>query len=218
MLNRLSAELQQSLILPIELTINQVLTADPASQQKLCRHQGKVLGLRILSPLSSEPVAFYIRILDGNVSFCLSNEVVYDACLEGSINDFIALALSANKSNRLINSDIDLIGDSEFAIAVTGIIEQLDIDWEALISPLTGDLLAHQLGSGFRSLLRWGKSTLNTQRSAVKDYLETESALVVPAEQISTFANEVDELRLATDRLSARIEHLQKKQSSEKEA
>src|SRR5690554_4592967 len=154
MLNRLSAELQQSLILPIELTINQVLTADPASQQKLCRHQGKVLGLRLFELLVSGTVAFSIRILDGNVSVWLSNEVVYDACLEGSMNEFIALALCANKSNRLENSDIDLIGDSEFAIAVTGIIEQLDIDWEALISPLTGDLLAHQLGSGFRSLLR----------------------------------------------------------------
>lgn len=217
MLNRLPSELQQSMVVPVELAINKMLSFDPATQVKLGLYQGKVLALRILAPTATHATSLFIRILDGEVSFSLSEQMHFDACLEGSLPDFIALGLSSNKSDRLINSDIDLSGDSEFAIGITAIIEKLDIDWEALISPLMGGLLAHQLGQGVRSLMRWGKAALNTQQVAVKDYLETEAAYVASAEQITDFANQVDEVKLAADRLAARIELLQKKQSSEKE-
>ncbi len=217
MLNRLPFELQQSMVLPVELSINKMLSFDPATQAKLSRYQGKVLALSIVAPAATEATTLYVRVLDGEVSFSLSEHMHFDACLTGSLPDFIALALSSNKSDRLINSDIDLSGDSEFAIAVTGIIEHLDIDWEALISPITGGILAHQVGSSVRSILSWGKTVLGTQKIAAKDYLETEAGLIASAEQVSRFANQVDEIRLAADRLAARIELLQKKQSSEKE-
>lgn len=217
MLNRLPSELQQSLILPVELAINTMLSHDPATQANLGRYQGKVLALSILAPATEQATTLYLRILDNELSFSLSEHMHFDACLTGSLPDFIALGLSSNKSDRLINSNIDLSGDSEFAIGVTGIIENLDIDWEALISPITGGLLAHQIGSGFRSIFSWGKAAFSTQSTAVKDYLETEAGHLASAEQVDRFANQVDDVKLAADRLAARIDLLQKKQSSEKE-
>ena len=218
MLNQLPSELQQSIVVPIELAINKILSLDPATQLKLSRFQGKVLALTMVSPSPTTATTVFVRILDDEISFSLSEAMPFDACLQGSIADFIALALSSNKSDRLINSDIDLSGDSEFAIALTGLIENLDLDWEALISPLVGGLLAHQLGSGVRSLMRWGKQTFNTQKVAIKDYLETEAGQLASAEKINDFANEVDDVKMAADRLSARFEQLLKKQSSEKES
>lgn len=217
MLNQLPSELQQSIVIPIELAINKVLSLDPATQIKLGKFQGKVLALKMVSPKLTAVNTIFVRILEDEISFSLSDEMHFDACLEGTIPDFTALALSRNKSDSLINSDIDLIGDSEFAIALTGLIENLDLDWEALISPLMGGLLAHQVGSGVRSLMRWGKQALSTQKVAVKDYLETEAGQLASAEQINGFADAVDEAKMAADRLSARIEQLIKKQSSEKE-
>lgn len=218
MLNQLPSELQQSLIIPIELAINKALSLDPATQTGLEPFQGKVLALKLVSTKRSSVLTTFVRILDNEICFSLTEDMPFDACLEGTLSHFTALALSDNKSDSLINSDIDLSGDSEFAIALTGLIENLDLDWEALIAPLTGGIVAHQLGSGIRSMMRWSKQALSTQKTAVKDYLETETGLLAAAAEIGSFANQVDEAKLAADRLSARVEQLLKKQSGEKES
>lgn len=219
MLNHLPAELQQTVLLPIELSINKVLQHDPSTQKKLSRYQGQVLALSVLLPTSKEPMSVFVRVLDAEVNISLSEQMHFDARLSGSLSDFVSLGLSSNKSNRLINSDIDLSGDTEFAIGLTGVFEQLDIDWEALISPLTGGMLAHQIGRQWRSLFNWGKGALGTQKVALKEYLESEADVLASAAEIDRFADQVDETKLAADRLTARIDRLlQQKQSREKEA
>src|SRR5690606_42039322 len=64
----------------------------------------------------------------------LRNDAEADATLSGSLTDFLALAAAQDKANTLINSAIDMSGDSEFALGLTRIAQQLDIDWEALLS------------------------------------------------------------------------------------
>jgi len=127
-----------------------------------------------------------------------------DATLSGSAADFFALARASDKAHALISSAIDMDGDSEFALSLTRVAQNLDIDWEALITPLTGGLLAHQLGKGLRGLLNWSKSSAPAYRNAVKEYLEDEAQLLTPEPLAAQFADEVDQLRLATDRLEAR--------------
>ena len=199
----LPVELLQALCVPVEAAVNHVLRYDPPALNALSRHQGRLLSLNIdgISPL-------YVRILDTGIGLSLSNEAVADAALSGSVSDFLALAKAQDKANALINSAIDMDGDSEFAIALTRIANQLDIDWEAVIAPATGGLLAHQIGKGLRGLLGWGKSTGSTYKTAIKDYLEDEARLVTPKPLLQQFADDVDELKLATDRLSARIDRL----------
>ncbi len=204
MLNRLPAEVLQALCVPAESTINHVLRYDPAALTALGRWQGCLLAIRIDAV---RPV--FIRIYDNGIGLSLCGDSDADACLSGTLNDFLALTRAADKANTLINSNIDMDGDSEFAIALTRIAQQLDIDWEAVISPLTGGLLAHQLGKGLRGLLHWGRTTGATTRAAAKEFLEDEVQLVTPAPLATQFADEVDELKLATDRLAARIERLQ---------
>ena len=45
--------------------------------------------------------------------------------------------LSWPKTHELINSDIDMDGDTELALYLTRTVQALDIDWEAAIQPLT---------------------------------------------------------------------------------
>ena len=66
-------------------------------------------------------------------------------------------------------------------------------------------------------MLSWGKSTSATYRTAVKEYLEDEVEAVTPAPLMRHFADEVDELKLATDRLSARIDRLSARQAKAEE-
>lgn len=204
MLNRLPAELLQALCVPAETSINHVLRYDPAALAALARMQGRLLALTIagISPV-------FVRVYDDGIGLSLMGDSQPDATLTGTLSDFLVLARATDKANTLINSNIDMDGDTEFALGLTRIAQQLDIDWEAVITPLTGSLLAHQLGQGLRGLLSWGKTNAPVWQRSVREYLEDEVQLATPQPLVSHFADEVDELKLATDRLAARIERLQ---------
>jgi len=211
MLKQLPAELLQALCVPAEASINHILQYDPAALNALAASQGRLLGLRI------EGISdIFVRIYDNGIGLSLMGDSEPDAVLTGTLSDFLALARADDKANTLINSNIDMDGDSEFALRLTRVAQNLDIDWEALVSPFTGGLLAHQLGKGLRGLLSWGKDTSATYRTAVKDYLQDEIQAVTPEPLIRQFADDVDELKLATDRLSARIDRLMTSQTKEK--
>ena len=206
MLSKLPAELLQAACVPFEAAINHVLRYDPAALNSLRRQQGRLLCVRIdaINPV-------LIRIVDNGIVLSLAPATddngslsSADAPLSGSAADFFALARASDKAHALISSAIDMDGESEFALSLTRVAQNLDIDWEALITPLTGGLLAHQLGKGLRGLLNWGKSSAPAYRNAVKEYLEDEAQLLTPEPLAAQFADEVDQLRLATDRLEAR--------------
>lgn len=210
MLSKLPAELLQAACVPFEAAINHVLRYDPAALNSLRRQQGRLLCVRIdaINPV-------LIRIVDNGIVLGLAPATgdngslnSADATLSGSAADFFALARASDKAHALISSAIDMDGDSEFALSLTRVAQNLDIDWEALITPLTGGLLAHQLGKGLRGLLNWGKSSAPAYRNAVKEYLEDEAQLLTPEPLAAQFADEVDQLRLATDRLEARTQRL----------
>ncbi len=214
MLSKLPAGLLQAACVPFEAAINHVLRYDPVALNALSRQQGRLLCVRIdaVNPL-------LIRIVDNGIVLSLAHsngnepgadgQGSADATLSGSAAGFFALARASDKAHALISSAIDMDGDSEFALALTRIAQNLDIDWEALITPLTGGLLAHQLGKGLRGLLNWGKSSAPAYCNAVKEYLEDEAQLLTPEPLAAQFADEVDQLRLATDRLEARTLHLE---------
>lgn len=196
--------LLQGVLVPLEASINQLLQQDPATLQVFADHAGRLLCVQI-DGFST----VYLRLSNHGVSLSLHNEAQPDVTMSGRLSDFIALAKADDKANQLINSAIDMDGDTELSITLTKVLQQLDIDWEALIQPLTGSLLAHQLGKGFRGLMKWGRSTSTTYTVAAKEYLEDEAQVVTPEPQLSEFASQVDELRLATDRLQARITFLE---------
>lgn len=199
-----NAVLGQALCVPAELAINRLLKHDAAAIAALGRHQGRFLGIKVIGFAN-----ITVRLLDNGIQLGMSDHVDTEVTLSGSMKDFIHLARAEDKASELINSNIDMDGDTELALAVTRIVQKLDIDWEAVISPVTGGVIAHQLGKGVRNLLGWGRTTSATYRQAGKDYLEDETRLITPEPLVRQFSNDVDELRLATDRLSARIAQLQ---------
>jgi ubiquinone biosynthesis protein UbiJ len=193
----------QAGLLPVEHSINALLRQDPASLLALAPLQGRLVALQ----LTELPFVIGIRLFDDGISLSGAADQA-DGGLHGSISDFLQLASSANKASALINSRIQLSGDTELVLALARIADRLDIDWEAFVSPVTGGLLAHQLGKGVRSLLRWGQDTARTNRMAVSDYLQDEARVIVHRQELEQFASSVDQLRLDSDRLEAKLQQL----------
>ena len=206
----LSPVISQALCLPAEALVNRILRQDPAALARFSRAEGRILALDI-----HNKACINVRLLSDGFTLSMTAGTPADVTLRGELRDFIALARATDKANELINSAIDMEGDTELALSVTRAVQSLDIDWEALIQPATGGLLAHQIGKGIRGLVRWSRDTGGTWSRAGKEYLEDEIQLVTPAPLLDDFSHEVDRIRLATDRLDARIARLENKNTEE---
>ncbi|TNC86824.1 MAG: hypothetical protein CSH37_02925 [Thalassolituus sp.] len=208
----ISAVLTQALCLPVETLINRALREDPATLTRLAKQEGRLLAVEV-----SNLGRVNVRLLRDGIALSMTQDSDAEVVLSGTASDFLGLARAGDKAHELINSQIDMQGDTELALFLTRTLDKLDIDWEAAIQPLTGSLLAHQVGKGIRGLLKWRTSTGSTYRTAAKEYLEDELNLVTPQPLLDRFAEETDQLRLRADRLSARIAQLENQTSTPEE-
>ena len=206
----LPAVLSQAMCLPVEGVINYALRQDSATLSRLARQEGRMAAVDI------EGLGrFNVRLLRDGIALSMTPDSDSEVVLSGKLTDFLELARADDKAHELINSDIDMDGDTELALYLTRTVQALDIDWESAIQPLTGGLLAHQIGKGLRSLSRWSSDTGSTYRTAAKEYLEDELQAVTPSAMLDDFATQTDDLRLMMDRIEARIAGLENKKKTE---
>ena len=146
----------------------------------------------------------------------LQDEELCDTSIFGSVTELLEVALASDKADALMNGNIDISGSSALVLDLAKIIQQMDIDWEAMLSPVTGGMVAHQIGKGLRSLVKWGKDSKKTLTASSKEYLEDEIQMLVPKPLAEHFSQQVADLRLATDRAEARFEQIKQLVSKKK--
>ena len=211
----ISPSIDSALCASIEHSINTLLKHDPALLKALAKFEGKRIRVQ-----SDDWLILVITITELGFQLSLQDDNECDPTIFGSISELLSVALASDKADALMNGDIDISGSSALVLDLAKIIQQLEIDWEALISPMTGGIIAHQVGKGVRSLFSWGKDSGATLATSSKEYLEDEIQLLVPKPLAEHFANQVSDLRLATDRAEARLEQVKQliiKQTQSKE-
>jgi ubiquinone biosynthesis protein UbiJ len=198
----ISPSIDSALCASIESSLNALLKHDPALLQALARFEGKRLRIQ-----SDDWLILVVTIHAHGFHLSLCDEDECNTTIFGSIGELLTVALADDKADALMNGDVDISGSSSLVLDLAKIVQQLDIDWEALISPLTGGLIAHEVGKGFRSLIQWGKDSSQTFTTNTKAYLEDEQ-LIVSKPIAEDFSEQVSDLRLATDRAEARLENI----------
>lgn len=211
----ISPSIDSALCASIERSLNTVLQHDPALLNALSRFEGKRICIQ-----SDDWLILVVTICPHGLQLSLQDDSECDTTIFGSISELLSVALASDKADALMNGDVDISGSSALMLDIAKIMQQMNIDWEALVAPLTGGLIAHQIGKGFRSLIKWGQDSGQTLATSSKEYLEDEVQLLVPKPLAEHFASQVSELRLATDRAEARLEHIKqliinRKQSKE---
>ncbi len=196
----ISPSIDSALCASIESSINALLKHDPALLQALVKFDGKRIRIQ-----SDDWLILVVTINQQGFHLSLRDEDECNTTIFGSLSELLAVALASDKADALMNGDVDISGNSALVLDLAKIVQQLDIDWEALISPMTGGLVAHQIGKGFRSLIKWGKDSSQTLGTSSKEYLEDEIQLLVPKPLAEHFGQQVSDLRLATDRAEARL-------------
>lgn len=199
----ISPSIDSALCASIERSLNTVLKHDPALLNALSKFEGKRICIQ-----SDDWLIIVVTICSHGLQLSLQDDSECDTTIFGSISELLRVALASDKPDALMNGDVDISGSSALVLDIAKIMQQMDIDWEALITPVTGGIVAHQIGKGLRSIMKWGQDSGQTLATSSKEYLEDEVQLLVPKPLAEHFTSQVSDLRLATDRAEARLEYI----------
>lgn len=192
------------LLAGVETGLNRVLRLDGTALPRLQGLAGKVIAVRCQSP------ALEIFILPGGDGLQLAAQwqAPADCSLSAPAASLASLALSRDKSAVLHRPEVSLDGDSAALLELAGILQDLELDWEYELSRWLGPLASTLLAGHLRSWVSWAAEGASSLRQDLADYLSEESRSLVGQREADVRFAELDRLKLALDRLEARIERL----------
>jgi ubiquinone biosynthesis protein UbiJ len=190
----------------IEKAINLALSMDPVAQKKLNLLQGCIFEVAITAP---EQVLFFGS-RDGKVVI-LPPQETSSVCLSGRAFSLIKLASTKDKTALFRNKEITLSGDAVRAQQIQGFMGSVNLDWEGMLASFIGDVPAHLFGTSLRQSLSFGKQLSRSFVSDLEEFIKYEVHLMPSKALAKTQFDTIDQLRLATDRLEARMKQAFKK-------
>lgn len=175
--------------------------------QRLQALQGKLICLHIRNPdlrLYFLPTAEQVRVSS-------DYDATPDVTISGSALAFMRLSAAEDTGKSMLEQGIRIEGDMGLGNHFSQILREVDIDWEELLSRAVGDIVAHQMGQLARDAQGWLSDSHHAMRLNTQEYLQ-EEVRILPAEaEVRHFLDEIDALRMDTDRLTARIQRLEDK-------
>jgi ubiquinone biosynthesis protein UbiJ len=188
-----------------ERALNQAIALAPTSHQALQELSGTLLGIEV----TSLDLTLYVDMVSGTeIRLLMHCERSTDAFVRGSLEDFAALAASDDPAATLINSGIELQGRSASLISLQQVISAMDVDWEAPLVDVLGDLPGHQLAQALRRLFHWSEGARTSLKRQVSEYLLEEGRLTPPKAELEHFYDAVQSLSMRVERAQQQVERL----------
>jgi ubiquinone biosynthesis protein UbiJ len=184
---------------------NRVLRLDPATLAGLGALHGRVVCLTFTDMATSihlQPSESGLRVLHDYAGTA-------DVTLSGRLPAFARLSLGA-QPGLFFSGELTISGDVELGHRFQRVLEGLDIDWEEQLSRVMGDVAAHAIGNLVRDARAWTRQAGSILGQDVAEYLTEERRDLAPRQVVEPFLRAVDTLRADVDRLTQRIERLQR--------
>ena len=188
-----------------EGAINRSLELDPASARDLSGLSGTVLAVECWAPAFE---VFAVVETEGRLHLTSYYEQSCSVRVRGGLSDFLALTTAEDPAVTLINSDLEIIGNSAPLITLQTIVAKMQPDWEAPLAEVLGDVAGHQLANLLRQIFRWGQTSSQSLRRQLSEFILEEGRLSPPAAELEYFYQEIDTLVLKVDRLESRLKRL----------
>jgi len=175
---------QQSLYSVAQQLARACLNLDPGTRYRLEALDGKVAGLQI----SDLGMRVYLCPSQQGIELSADSRVAADVFASGRAQDLFAL-LQSNSLTEAITID----GDEALFMELLSITQNLELDWEAAIAPLTGDVLAHQIGKNFRASEKWLAASLVEAKRLAEEYMQEEFPVARESEQFKPLFDKVEQ-------------------------
>jgi len=191
----------------LENVINQALQYAPGTQAALNKLAGKSVSL-----IANRPnLQLTLELCPDEIRVSHYWEGTPTVSIKGPLIS-ILFQLGLNKSpGELVGSGIQVEGDQALAQQLATVFREMDLDLEEPLAHWVGDVAAHQVGQAARSAFSWFKKTASTLLDDGSRYLREEGRQVVEKNELDQFNQGIDNVRADFDRLEARIQRLQQK-------
>ncbi len=191
-------------IAAIETLVNQALKYDPVSKKRLENLQGQVFGFHFQQP----DLDVYLMIETQQLRLMGQWDGDTQAEVSGLMKDFIQLASAEDKTQALMEFGLQVQGSTQSLSVLQSVMSSLNIDWEAAIADVTGDVPGHLIADGIRFLASSAQSIIGNLDRSSRNFIKEESGLFAHPVQAEEFSKKVADVRFQSDRLQARINKL----------
>jgi len=194
----------------LETGINHVLSLDENSAGRLAQLDNRLVKLE----LEGIGITLYFAFNKHRVKVSLDDEREADTTVKGTPAALFAMAIPDGDGQwGTAGSRVQISGDATLARDLERLFSRLDPNWEGQISKWFGDVWGFQLASGLRQAAEQTKKSAVDVESMAADFLQRPESPVAQQSEVEEFAQSVDGLRNATDRLEARLRHIREKRS-----
>jgi ubiquinone biosynthesis protein UbiJ len=194
---------KQLLALTLETLLNQILQLDAESLQGLAKLTGKVIHVK-LQGLNLDFFVFPNR--DG-LTIQSESDTLADVTVSGVPFSLMNLFFSKN-TLPAAHPDIHIQGDMGVIHHLSDILRGLQIDWEAQLARVLGDIPAHKINRLFTHAQHYAQERLHSLQANCSEYLQEETRVLPAATEIIFFMNQIDHIRDDLERLEKRVQRL----------
>ena len=198
------SSLQSAALEGVEKIINAALVYDSSTLRQLTPLQGKVLLVESSTP------GLRIAVEVGTNGLLLHNDWQdsADVHINGSFVSILNMGINAGEMVSFSGTGVNVTGNLDVLRQLNLIMAGLDIDWEAALAELMGDVPAHILSDAVRKTANARADTLQRAKSAVVEVSQEELRLTPSKNEYDEFVLSVRHLATDTERLSARVNRL----------
>ncbi|MDO3387854.1 hypothetical protein QWI17_18565 [Gilvimarinus sp. SDUM040013] len=185
----------------LETLCHKSLAYDPGSRLRLQALEGQCLAIHCRAP----QITLYI-LPGANIKL----QQFYDGDITSSLSGRMdqLLQVAASDVHSLHGTGVTLTGSTQLLVELQNIFNTLDIDWEMWLADAIGTLPAHFMAKHFRQAKHWGEERVASAERLGGEYLREESGSGLGRNEFELFSADINQTRLALDRLQARIERL----------
>lgn len=190
--------IQGSLLYIAEKITAACLRLDPGTRARLQELNGKCIAFVIRDKIPYYPDGIVISVLPTLVGIELSANKSHaaDASIALYGKDLLPLLQHATVPEHLL-----VEGDNQLLLKILEIVKQIDLDWEQAIAPVTGDVLAHQIGTRIRDTEKWFSQSLQEARRLADEYMDEELPIAKQSRPLKPFFEGMEKIRAAGNSL-----------------
>ncbi|HBW84720.1 MAG: hypothetical protein CMD92_01130 [Gammaproteobacteria bacterium] len=198
---------------PAEEAINSLIKDDPHLADLIEQFSNKSLEVETYHPV----IRFIVQFEVGRIRLRSQDGPALglrpDAKVRAPVSVLVSMLASDASSRGLVDPELEVSGDIELIQALLRALQQADIQWRDLLAATLGDSLSGQLLTLFRAGKDWVRQTDSRFRRNIEDYLKEEIRHVPSQHAAAKLAEQLHDLRLQLDRITARAQELDKRAS-----
>ena len=197
--------LRQTALGGAEALVDTALAYDPTSASALAVLEGQVLLIESTLP----PITIAVEPTSSGVKLHDRWDDEASVSVTGTLVAMAGVALNANESVSFSGTGIRVSGNLDTLNQLNKIMGNLDIDWEAALAEIIGDIPAHLLAQSIRSSAVFRADTVKRASTGLVEVAQEEFNLTPSKNEFETIAPEIRKLSSDVDRLAARLKRLQ---------